>query len=1331
MNLKNVQDFYPLTPMQQGMLFHTLSAPESGVYVEQLSCRLNGELDVAAFERAWQRTVERHTVLRTAFVTAGLKEPVQVVHRQVKLPFHQEDWRTLNEADLSSRLEAFVKAERQRGFDPAAAPLLRIALLRLADDGYRFVLTYHHLLLDGWSFAALIQEVFAQYEALAGGKDLKLPAPRPFRDYLSWLKKQDAARAEAFWRETLKGMTAPTPIVMGHPPAEPPPDGNPYPFHALHLSEEETQQLQNFARRNHLTINTLIQGAWALLLSRYSNEETVVFGATVSGRPADLPGAESMIGLFINTLPVRVTVDPRANVVEWLKQLQAQQAELRLYEYSPLVQIQGWSDVPRGLPLFESIVVFENYPIEAAVREGTGGISLAIDNVRTAESTNYPLTVAVSPGKELSIELGYDGEKFAADAIVRLLGHLRTLLREMTSDAARALLSIPHLTAEESRLLLVEWNRTDAELPSDSCIHQLFEEAARKFSSRTAVKFDGRQLTYQELNERANRLAHHLRRQGIGPDMLVAICIERSLEMVIGVLGIIKAGGAYVPLDPRYPQDRLLYMLKDSGATVLLTQQSLLSTLPASNAQVLCLDGDWNRIATESSENPPILTNLENLIYAIYTSGTTGKPKGVLIGHRSVVNMAYCFSRALALRPEESVLQFASLSFDASVMEIFPTLLGGATLCLAQRVDLMAPDELSRILEKDGVTVAFLPPALLRILDPDRFPTLKTIITGGESSSREVVTRWARGRRFVNAYGPTETTVGPTLYPVEGDLPREEIVPIGKAIANAKIYLLDRNLQPVPVGIPGEIHVGGVGLARGYLNQPELTAEKFIDWEYEDARVLPSSLKCRLYRTGDLARYLPDGNIEYLGRLDHQVKIRGFRIELEEIETSIEQHPSVRQAVVTVREDQPGQKRLIAYVSLNDPSLDLGQLRSSLHQHLPEYMVPAVFVALDSIPLNANGKVDRRRLPAPEGSRPESARDFVPPRDLLEAQVAAIWEEVLEIRPIGVTDNFYDLGGHSLLAVRIIGLLQQRMGVNVPLVRMIEEPTVEHLARVVRPSGAEMDNSALVKLMTGSPDRQPFFLIHPSGGSVHWYFKLAHALGADQPVYGIQARGVNGDEEIQTEIEEMASYYIESMKTVQSHGPYLLGSWSMGVVFVFEMAQQLMASGEKVGLLAILDQGPMPPGVNPAHDAEYLYYVFGKHIPISLDRLRELSPEAQVRYVMEVARQNQWIHPDMTDALFINFVRMLKVHTQAWWNYEPKPYPGRITYFRALEQPADIRPGSGIEWESLAPGRVEIIEVPGDHLSMMDDPHVRILAEKLRQCLDLAHGLEYLAKNGD
>ncbi|MEG4350112.1 amino acid adenylation domain-containing protein [Microcoleus sp. LAD1_D3] len=1051
----NIEDFYPLSPAQQGILFHSLYQPESGVYFGQLLCVLRGDLNVSALRNSWQKVVDRHPILRTCFVWENLKEPVQAVRKQAALSWQQMDWRSLSASAQQQQLETFLKADRQQGFDLTSAPLIRIALAQLDTDTFQFILSHHHLVLDGWSLAIVLDEVFAFYQAFSQGEELHLKRPRPYRDYIAWLHQQDLSAAESFWRQTLKGFAAPTAIARGNIVA-----GN-----RLESSGEQqvifsataTAALQSAARQHQLTLNTLVQAAWALLLSRYSGEEDVVFGTVVSGRPPELMGAESVVGLFVNPLPVRVKIDPQDFILSCLKELQAQQVEARQYEYSPLVEVQGWSEVPRSLPLFESLVVFENYPLDASLQEKIQ--NLKVENIRSWETTNYPLTVMAIPGAELTLKIGYNSNRFEDAAIARMLGHLQTLLEGMTANPERKLSELPLLSASERQQLLVQWNDTQADYPKNSSIHELFAAQTERTPDAVAAICENEQLTYRELNAKANQIAHYLQTIGVKPEVLVGICLERSLSMLVAILGILKVGAAYVPLDPAYPQERRSFMLADAKVPVLLTQKNLLETLPEHSAKVVCIDAEWQEISRQSDRNPAVKVEAENLAYVLYTSGSTGTPKGVLGTHRGTVNR--CFWNPYPFIQADICCQKTSLNFVDSVWEIFAPLLHGLPTVIIPDRAVKDINQFLQTLSKQNVTRLVLVPSLLRaILDsfPDldrRLPQLKYWICSGETLPMELCHQFREQmpqRVLINLYGSSEVAADVTWYDATHCV---EKVPIGRPIANTQIYLLDRNLQPVPIGIPGEIYVGGDGLAQGYLNRPDLTSEKFISNPFGQKKLdfLGNSHQKVLFKTGDIGCYLPDGNIEFLGRGDCQIKIRGFRIELGEIEAALSQHSSVSTAAVLLQENAPGSQRLVAYLVPNSefrnqhPEL-IYELRSFLKHKLPDYMVASAFVLLDALPLTPNGKIDRLAL----SQRCDYVSDetaFTEPQTPTEEKIAEIWTALLGLEKVGSNQNFFDLGGHSLMATQLISRVRSCFGIELALCDFFAAPTIQNLAELI------------------------------------------------------------------------------------------------------------------------------------------------------------------------------------------------------------------------------------------------------------------------------------------
>jgi len=1040
---RRIEDIYPLAPLQSGLMFHSFYDPEPSVYCIQLGCRLLGELNVPAFKQAWQQLVDHHPVLRTRFQLEHQDQPLQIVHKQAQLPITEYDWRADSAQQQALRWRQLLADDQAKGFDFTRAPLMRLGLVQCSENEYYFLWSYHHVLLDGWSGPLLLKGVFAAYEALRRGEAALLPAVRPYRDYIGWLQSQGMGAAEAYWRTALSGFTAPTPLIIDKS-IDNIAQQHGYAKHSLTLSAAQSLALQRFVKQRQLTLNTLVQGAWAVLLSRYSGENDVAFGVTVSGRPADLIGVEDMVGLFINTLPLRIRIAPDCAVLEGLQAILEQNQDMRAYEFAPLTQIQGWSEVPRGTALFESLLVFENYPIDQALTENFAG--LAIDAVNVVDQTNYPLTLSAYPGTKLRLEISYAAGRFEAETVKRMLLHLQDLLDAFVEQPQTRLSELSLLSVAERQQILLDWNATAVDYPQGRFIHQLFEAQAEKKPDALAIVFERQTLSYAELNGRANRLAHYLRGKGVGPDVLVGICVERSLEMVIGLLGILKAGGAYVPLDPGYPQDRLDFMVHDVGAPIVLSQASCKAKLAASTAAVLCLDSEWDLVAGADDKNPDILLMPENLAYCIYTSGSTGQPKGAGVPHQGIFNRLQWMQEAYSLNPTDRVLQKTPYSFDVSVWEFFWPLMTGAQLIVAEPDVHQDPVALIDIIKRRQITTLHFVPSMLYAFigtpGVETCTSLKRVICSGEALPADLVARFQQKLpcELHNLYGPTEASVDVSYWACLPDS-AETAIPIGRPIANICLYILDRQLNPVAVGTPGELHIGGIGLGRGYLNRPGLTAEKFIPNPY-------GSGGSRLYKTGDWVRYRADGNIDYLGRIDHQVKIRGFRIELGEIEAQLVNCQGVREAVVIAREDKPNDKRLVAYLlTQNNIELSAAELRSQLAEVLADYMIPGAFVCLAEFPLMPNGKLNRKALPAP-GIASVITRHYEAPQGDVEMAVAAIWQDLLGLERISRHDHFFELGGHSLMVVTLIERLRQQ-GLSADVRTVFIAPTLAVMAEAI------------------------------------------------------------------------------------------------------------------------------------------------------------------------------------------------------------------------------------------------------------------------------------------
>jgi amino acid adenylation domain-containing protein len=1045
MKTPNVEDFYPLSPLQQGMLFRSLQAPAAWEYFIQVDCLIRGNLVVPALNQAIQKISDRHPILRTSFVWERVKEPVQIVHRKNQLSVDEQDWRNLSLSEQAERIETWLQADRQRGFDLSKAPLMRISLIRLSEDSYRFIWSIHHLLLDGWSMPMVFNEVFAFYEAYSKGSDIQLPSSTPFREYILWLRKQDILAAEKFWRKQLQGFTTPVPLMVDRK-ADPSAVDEGYGEEQIFLTSVSMEVIKTLTRQHGFTTNNILQAAWALLLSRYSGENDIVFGVVVSGRSADLAGIDTMVGMLLNTLPMRISVSPSTILFSWLKEIQDQQTALYQYEYTPLASLQKWSEVPRGTPLFESIMVFENYPVDYSSYQGDR--SLNIQHLRSFDKTNYPLTLVVETrvGSELLLKLKYDSRLFERTTAIRTLGNLKYLIEALITHPEAPISTFSSLTREESKTLLVDWNDTDKDYRSSFCLHELIEQQVEHTPDGIAVKFDEESLTYVELNARANQLAHRLIRMGVGSERVVGVYMERSIELVIALLGTLKAGGAYLPLDPDYPQERLAFMLQEAEAPVVLTQKHLADLLPAHAGQIICVDSEWEIISNESSVNPKsAIVDRSQPAYVIYTSGSTGKPKGAVNTHHGICNRLLWMQDTYQLTHTDRVLQKTPFSFDVSVWEFFWPLITGACLVVAPPRVHRDSALLVDLIIKQAVTVMHFVPSMLRMFlaEPNvtKVDSLRHVICSGEALLVDDQERFLAllNSKLHNLYGPTEASVDVTFWECNRAI-KSSSVPIGHPIANTQIYLLDHSMNPVPIGAVGELYIGGVGLGRGYFRNAGLTADRFVP------NCFARHPGERLYRTGDLARYLPDGSIEFLGRIDHQVKIRGNRIELGEIEALIRQYVGVRECVVIARQENSGDRRIIAYIVSLQPPPTVTELRSFLASKLPEFMLPAIFVFLDEIPLTTSGKVDRKALPAPDGLRPELEKIYVAPTNPIEEALADIWSQILRIDQVGIYDNFFELGGDSIISIQVVTKAREK-GLTLSLQQLFRFPTIHELAQ--------------------------------------------------------------------------------------------------------------------------------------------------------------------------------------------------------------------------------------------------------------------------------------------
>ncbi|MEV4908369.1 amino acid adenylation domain-containing protein, partial [Streptomyces albidoflavus] len=1052
-----VEDVYPLTPLQNGMLLHTLADP--GVYLDQASFLLEGAGDPHRLATAWQRLVDATPALRTHLVWEDVPEPLQVVRRHAPLTVRHLDWSHLPEDAQAAALVELAQAERAAGVDLTAGPLMKLALVRARPDAVRVVWTFHHLVLDGWSTTQIFEDVFAQYAALGTDAAPAALTRPPFREYVAWLRGQDGSAAREYWAGALAGFDAPTPL---------PYDRRPAPGHRAHaaarirveLAEERAKALSAMAARHHLTLNTVVQGAWALLLARHSGEGDVCFGATTSGRPAELPGMESTVGNFLNTLPVRVRpAEEGETLAGWLGRLQEEQARARGFEHLALREVREVSELPPGAELFDSLVVFENYPDNEASAALHG---LRISEVTAVDTTSYALDLtAYTDGDRLALDLSYDPALFDAGRIGHLARHLSVLLDGMPARTGLPPAALPSLTGEQEQALLAPggWSGAPVPYPREACLHELIAAQARRTPGAEAVASGADTLTYAELEERANRLAQHLAAHGVGPGAVVAICLERGVELAVAVLAVLKAGGAYVPLDATHPAERLAYVLSDSGAALVVTRDALAARLPGGEVPVLSLDAEAGPIAARPARMPESGVTPRDLAYVIYTSGSTGRPKGVQVEHVSVVHGAASWDAGYGLTAEPGQeplrqLNVASFSFDVFVSDLVHALCHGGTLVIAPADTVADPARLLDLLAEARITHLDTVPALLTAVAEEaerrgtRLPELRVLAGGADlwrsDDCRRLLARTAPSTTVVNGYGVTEATVESCVQPVRPDtLPDTPGVPIGHPHPGVRMYLLDAALRPVPVGVTGDLYIGGPGVGRGYRNRPGLTALRFV------ADPFGTEPGARLYLTGDRARYLPDGGVEFGGRADQQVKVRGFRVEPGEIETALSSHPAVAAAVVAPGRDARGDTRLVGYaVPRPGHPFDPAALRAHLKSLVPAYMVPAVLVELDALPLSSNGKVDRRALPEPDPAE-RGGTAYVAPRTPGEEALAGIWQEVLGREGVGAEDDFFDLGGSSVQLLQVTSRVRAAFGVALTVRDFYDAPTVAGLTAAV------------------------------------------------------------------------------------------------------------------------------------------------------------------------------------------------------------------------------------------------------------------------------------------
>ncbi|GAB1689813.1 non-ribosomal peptide synthetase [Krasilnikovia sp. M28-CT-15] len=1322
----------PVSFGQEQLWFIDQLAPGLATYNIAGAVQLTGQLDLAALQAAVNTLIARHESLRTRLVARDGRA-VQVIDEpaEVKLPL--TDLTGLPDGERQQRYQQEAAQEATRPFTLEHGPLLRLRLVKLDAEQHVLVITVHHTVFDGWSFGVLVQELSALYEARVVGRPAQLTElPIQFADYAVWerdrLQGQALEELQEYWRTNLDGapvLQLPTdrarPLVQTYDGAA----------ESIEIPGDVLDGLKALGRREGATLFVTLMAAFHVLLHRYSGQDDIVVGTVSANRTR--PELAPLIGYLVNTLPVRGDLSGDPAFGEVLQRIRTATVGAYGHQELPFASIVDAVRAPRDAsrhPLFQvGFMLAENQRHDLRA----GGLSWETEELPVTAAKFDLLVSSVEDEGRLLVGASYATALFDPATVRRMLGHFRVLLEGLVADPSRPLSQFPILTEAELRREIHEWNATRADYPS-WCLHEKFEAQVAATPDAVAVQLDDEQVTYAELNAQANRIARRLRELGVGPEVLVGVCTQRTVRRLAGIMGILKAGGGYVPLDPQYPADRLAFMLEDAHMPVVVADDESEPSLPVEGAVVVSLDRDWADLATLDGANLEPAATPANAAYVIYTSGSTGRPKGVVVEHRQAVNFATGEIEHWPLGLGDKVLQFASLNFDVSVLDMFGALLSGATLVMGRSETLLSPPRLAELIRGAGITFMCLPPAVLNLLADEEFPAIRVVIAGGEAFSSALVRKWARpGMQFINGYGPTETTVGSTMAECHADSLLDP-PPIGLPLPNYTAYVLDKHLNPVPVGVPGELHLGGAGVARGYLNRPELTAEKFIRDPFSD------DPQARLYKTGDVARRLPDGNLQYLGRSDDQVKIRGLRVELGEIEAVLAEHPSVAQALVVVREDGAGQKQLVGYVrgDADRPAVDTTDLRVHMSSRMPVFMVPAHIVVLDVFPLNANGKVDRSKLPEPEDSGDDAG--YVAPRTLIETMLVDMFAGLLRRERVGVEDSFFDLGGNSLQAMQLIAQLRKELAVDSDVSAIFLAPTPAQLTEVLRdqhgledtrlddidldeleqlsddmaqarPSGPAPVTSKVVAMNDGPQDK-PFFLVHAVGGTVYGYARLAAALDDSLRLYGISAAdpGVGP-----ADLDEMVTRYVAEIRAAQPEGPYRLGGWSMGGLVALEMARRLEAAGAEVAFVALLDSPSEPADLTGLSD-------FDAARQFVIDAARALGPEVtEAPDAGDVAGQLAWLADKLTNgsgdaetarAEIERRFAVFRDQTRIIAGYRPRPATARTLVVTA-EQSYDFTP----HWREVLAADTAYRRVAGDHYSFLQPPGVEALAAMLREYL--------------
>lgn len=1317
----------PLSYGQRRMWYLYMLDPSATYNNIPTAYRLRGKLDIPVLEKSFQQIALRHESIRTSFALDN-ETPYQRIASTIDIRLNPvTDFTAIPSDVLEQELDKLINSEIDLPFNFTDGPLFRVKLIRLGENDHVLFFMVHHAIWDAWSFDIFMHELVVLYEHFSKGMPSPLPPlPVQYGDYTvwhrNWLQSGQEARELAYWKEQLKGELSFLNLPFDRPrPKAMSTQGD---TATLALPQQLINELTVLGNKESATLFMVLLAALHVLLYRYTRQEDIIIGVPTQCRIH--PDAEKLIGFFVNTLPIRLSLSGNPSFRELLDRerkccinafrhqnlpFDRMVEELnpeRLANITPLCQVMfTLQDVRTREPMMGDI------PLQQVIiRRHVAGLDLSFWVRQTAD------------GMGGAIE--YSTDLFDAETIRRFLANYTALLYAIAANPDMAIARLDVLSEEEKHLVLDDWNRTERPYASEVPAYELFERQAGQTPAAIAAVFENEGITYRELNARANQLARYLQQQGVGPEKLVGIFVERSLSMLVGLLGILKAGGAYVPLDPLFPRERLSFMLQDAGVSVLVTQQSLQAELQVSlEVNVVCIDADWGKISRESSDNLTGKAAANHLTYVLYTSGSTGLPKGVQITHQALVNFLCSMREELGITAEDILLAVTTLSFDIAGLELFLPLIAGAKVVIAPREVAADGERLAVLLEKSGATIMQATPVTWRMLLEGGWQGNKklTILCGGEAFPADLAgPLLERSARVWNMYGPTETTIWSTVYRM---CLKDGPVLIGRPIANTRIYILDDTMMPVPIGATGELYVGGAGVAWGYLNRPELTEERFISCSFTN------NTQERLYRTGDIARYRNDGTIECLGRVDFQVKIRGYRIELGEIEAVFQKHPAVQSVIVDARDTGNGDKRLVAYFigvsSEEAPSVQT--LREFARTMLPEYMVPSAYVLLDHFPLTPNGKIDRKALPEPgAGAHADVSDAYAPPRNEIEMTIVSLWQSLLQVKQVGIHDSFFDLGGHSLLALQLFARLEKIFHKQLPLATLFEAPTIEQLGAIVASQNWKPSWDSLVPIQPGG-SKPPFFCMHGAGGNVLLYRDLARHLGPDQPFYGLQAKGLDGTTPFQTTIEDMARDYVKEIRELQPEGPYYLGGYCLGGAIAYEIACMLSSQGQRVGVVAMFDTQRQ---WRTDLQLRILWYQKYQKIAFHARNFLKADPKGKRDFLFEkmaesVRRLNRRcailtsiIAYRLKLRVLQPLVLMETINDNAVIQYKPAPYSGRVALFKPCRAYAGYDDDPLYGWGNGLTAGVDVYELSSYPAGMLVEPFVVELAEKLKSCLQEA-----------